>query len=114
MHSRAVKAPDSITPTPIRIAAESGDRLIIRLEKPNPDLVFRVALPFFCPIPVDLPHDPAAVDDVPASGPYYVAVHRPDDREEPWSAHRFRRATQRLHAGRAARTVTSQELPTAE
>jgi len=59
-----------------------GNRLVIRLEKPNPDLVFRLAMPFFCPVPVDLPHDPAAVDDLPASGPYYVAVHRPNEEIE--------------------------------
>jgi peptide/nickel transport system substrate-binding protein len=56
-----------------------GNTLVIRLEKPNPDIVFRLAMPFFCPVPVDLPHDPNAVDSVPGSGPYYVAAHRPNE-----------------------------------
>jgi peptide/nickel transport system substrate-binding protein len=56
-----------------------GNKLVIRLVKPNPDIVFRLAMPFFCPIPVDLPHDPHAVDAVPGSGPYYVAEHRPNE-----------------------------------
>jgi ABC-type transport system substrate-binding protein len=59
-----------------------GNSLVIQLEQANPDLVFRLALPFFCPIPVDLPHDPAAVDELPASGPYYVAAHRPNEQIE--------------------------------
>jgi len=53
-----------------------GDKLVIRLKKPNADIVFRLAMPFFCPIPIDLPHDPTAVDTVPGSGPYYVAAHQ--------------------------------------
>jgi peptide/nickel transport system substrate-binding protein len=73
----------------------SGNRLVIRLEKPNPDLVFRLAMPFFCPVPVDLPHDPAAVDAIPASGPYYVAAHRPNE-EIDLARNRFYRG-QRLH-----------------
>jgi ABC-type oligopeptide transport system substrate-binding subunit len=55
-----------------------GNSLVIRLAKPNPDIVFRLAMPFFCPVPVDLPHDPAAVDSIPGSGPYYVAAHVPN------------------------------------
>jgi len=55
-----------------------GRTLVIRLEAPSPDLVSRLAMPFFCPIPLDLPHDPDAVDALPASGPYFVAEHDPN------------------------------------
>jgi ABC-type transport system substrate-binding protein len=56
-----------------------GNRLVIRLLQPHPDLVSRLGMPFFCPIPVDLPHDPLAVDHLPGSGPYYVASHVPNE-----------------------------------
>jgi peptide/nickel transport system substrate-binding protein len=73
-----------------------GDRLVIDLLEPHPDLVFRLAMPFFCPIPVDLPHDPDAVDHLPGSGPYYVASHLPNEQivlkrnrfYRGWRAHR--------------------------
>jgi peptide/nickel transport system substrate-binding protein len=55
-----------------------GRRLVIHLREAHPDLVFRLAMPFFCPIPVQLPHDPTAVDHLPGSGPYYVAAHVPN------------------------------------
>ena len=55
-----------------------GKTLVIRLEARSPDLVARLAMPFFCPIPLDLPHDPDDVDVLPASGPYFVAKHDPN------------------------------------
>ncbi len=81
-----------------------GNSLVIRLVKPNPDLVFRVALPFFCPIPLDLPHDPAAVDDLPGSGPYYVAVHRPNQEIE-LRRNRFYRGRRLHHPNRILFTI---------
>jgi peptide/nickel transport system substrate-binding protein len=55
-----------------------GNTLVIRLRKPDPSILFRLGMPFFCPVPVDLPHDPNAVDALPGSGPYSVASHRPN------------------------------------
>ena len=51
----------------------SGTTLTVRLTAPRPDILARLTLPWFCPIPTDLPLDPAGVDFVPGSGPYYVA-----------------------------------------
>jgi len=60
----------------------SGDRLAITLVRPSSDFLRRLALPFFCPIPVG---SPIGVPDVgavmragdqltiPSSGPYYIA-----------------------------------------
>jgi class 3 adenylate cyclase/ABC-type oligopeptide transport system substrate-binding subunit/streptogramin lyase len=63
-----------------------GDRLIITLGKPIGDLTARLALPFFCPLPVKTPpvaggalrrvNGPdGARDSLPSAGPYYVADH---------------------------------------
>jgi peptide/nickel transport system substrate-binding protein len=50
--------------------------LQIRTTRPLPDLVHRLALPFFCPIATNTPL--REIDDAPGSGPYYVASHVPN------------------------------------
>ena len=50
-----------------------GNTLTIELTQPRPDILSLLTLPWFCPIPTNLPVDPAGVDFVPGSGPYYVA-----------------------------------------
>jgi DNA-binding SARP family transcriptional activator/ABC-type transport system substrate-binding protein len=52
-----------------------GDRLSITLKKPSPDFLERLALPYFCPVPIGTPIVPGGMQDVaPASaGPYYMA-----------------------------------------
>lgn len=57
-----------------------GQVLTIRLTQPAPDLLTRLALPPFCPIPVNLPHDPAGVDYAPSTGPYRIASRVVDQR----------------------------------
>jgi YVTN family beta-propeller protein len=57
--------------------AARGATLTIRLTKPAPDLVSRIALPFFCAVPLDTPLDPKGVGVVPAAGPYYVSSFTP-------------------------------------
>jgi ABC-type oligopeptide transport system substrate-binding subunit len=47
--------------------------LEIRTTRPVPDLVFRLAMPFFCPIATNAP--PKEVDNPLGSGPYYIASH---------------------------------------
>jgi ABC-type transport system substrate-binding protein len=81
-----------------------GNTLAVRLSKPNPDIVFRLAMPFFCPVPVDLPHDPNAVDVIPGSGPYYVAVHEPNQQIE-LRRNPFYRGTRPRHAARILFTI---------
>lgn len=53
-----------------------GNRLTIRLVAPAPDLVTRIAMPFFCAVPIGTPLDPKGVL-VPSAGPYYVASYTP-------------------------------------
>jgi YVTN family beta-propeller protein len=60
-----------------RIAGISarGSTLVIRLERPAPDLTARLAAPFFCAVPPNTPITRGGVDAVPSAGPYYVASH---------------------------------------
>lgn len=52
----------------------AGNRLIIRLTRRVPDFPARMTMPYFCPVPADLPIDPEGVAaPLPGSGPYYVA-----------------------------------------
>lgn len=54
-----------------------GDRLVVKLTRPVPDLLDRLALPFFCAVPTDTPVAPADARPIPSAGPYYVASYRP-------------------------------------
>jgi ABC-type transport system substrate-binding protein len=52
----------------------AGNRLIIGLTRKVPDFPARTTMPYFCPVPTDLPIDPEGVPaPLPGSGPYYVA-----------------------------------------
>jgi peptide/nickel transport system substrate-binding protein len=81
-----------------------GNTLALRLSRPNPDILFRLAMPLFCPVPVDLPHDSTAVDAIPSSGPYYVAVHDPNQEIE-LRRNPYYRGTRRRHAGQILFTI---------
>ena len=53
-----------------------GDTLTIRLESPAADLPARMALPYFCAVPVGMPIVPNGLEEpIPAAGPYYLAEH---------------------------------------
>ncbi len=55
----------------------NGNRLTIRLTDAAPDFLSRIALPFFCAVPLDTPVN-TNVRTVPAAGPYYVASYTSD------------------------------------
>lgn len=50
-----------------------GNTLTIKLKAPDGGLLPKIAMPFFCAIPTNLPHDPNGVTTLPGSGPYYIA-----------------------------------------
>jgi ABC-type transport system substrate-binding protein len=64
----------------------SGDTLSITLTRPSPDFLERLALPFFCPVPVGTPfvagapHQevPGGDGSIVSAGPYYVAYYGGD------------------------------------
>ena len=58
----------------------SGNKLTIKLTKPAPDFLNRIAMWFFCAIPKSTPVDPAQERPVPTAGPYYVSEWVPKRR----------------------------------
>jgi peptide/nickel transport system substrate-binding protein len=66
----AVIAGKGTTPSGVRV---SGDRLIVRLQRPAPDFMSRIAMPFFCAVPENLPIDSRGVREFSSAGPYYYA-----------------------------------------
>ena len=59
--------------SPISGVRVKGNHLLITMQHASPDLLARLAMPFFCAIPASLPHDPNGVATPPSAGPYYVA-----------------------------------------
>jgi ABC-type transport system substrate-binding protein/class 3 adenylate cyclase len=56
--------------------AASADRLTITLDRPVPDFLQRLAMPFVCPVPVGTPALRSGIDSDPpisGTGPYYLA-----------------------------------------
>ena len=51
----------------------SGNTLTVRLTKPAPDFLSRIAMPFFCAVPANLPINAEGVNVLPGAGPYYVS-----------------------------------------
>jgi peptide/nickel transport system substrate-binding protein len=54
----------------------SGDTLTLRLSTPAPDLLARLAMPFFCVVPDGTPIVRRGADTIPTAGPYYVASRK--------------------------------------
>ncbi len=54
-----------------------GSTLTVRLVAPEPDLPTRLALPFFCAVPLGTPLVPQSVRTIPGAGPYFVAAYTP-------------------------------------
>jgi peptide/nickel transport system substrate-binding protein len=58
----------------------TGNTLVLRLSRPEPRLLSRLAMPFFQAIPTNLPHTPVVT--YPSGGPYYIATRTPNKRIE--------------------------------
>jgi ABC-type transport system substrate-binding protein len=66
----AVMAGKAERPSGVRV---SGDTLTVRLKKAAPDFLNRIAMPFFCAVPPNLPIVAEGVNTPPGAGPYYVS-----------------------------------------
>jgi len=55
-----------------------GNTLTVKLSKVAPDFLARIAMPFFCAIPTNLPIVPEGVQSLPGAGPYYVDSYTPN------------------------------------
>jgi YVTN family beta-propeller protein len=54
-----------------------GNTLTIHLTRPDATLPTKLAMPFFCAVPVGTPLDTKGLPTVPGAGPYYLASHTP-------------------------------------
>jgi ABC-type oligopeptide transport system substrate-binding subunit len=54
-----------------------GNTLTISLTRVAPDFLSRLAMPFFCSVPANLPIDPKGVNTLPGAGPYYFDSKEP-------------------------------------
>jgi peptide/nickel transport system substrate-binding protein len=86
MQSPGAQFVADIVGAPARLAGEAqslpgvrvqGTHLLITLTRPTPDFLARIAMPFFCAVPRDLPVDPTGVTPA-AAGPYYIAARTPN------------------------------------
>jgi ABC-type oligopeptide transport system substrate-binding subunit len=57
-----------------------GDTLSIRLTGVSGSFLSRLAMPFFCAVPIGTPVDPKGLPAVPSAGPYYIASYQPGRR----------------------------------
>jgi ABC-type oligopeptide transport system substrate-binding subunit len=64
--------------SPVSGVKVRGSHLIITLTHAAPDFLARVAMPFFCAVPPNLPHDPNGVLAPPSAGPYYISSRVPN------------------------------------
>lgn len=64
--------------SPVSGVKVKGSHLIINLTKAAPDFLARMAMPFFCAVPTNLPHDPNGVLAPPSAGPYYISDRVPN------------------------------------
>jgi YVTN family beta-propeller protein len=55
----------------------TGNKLIVRLTRPSPDLPARLSTPWFCAVPPDTPITARGVALTPSAGPYYVSDYVP-------------------------------------
>jgi peptide/nickel transport system substrate-binding protein len=58
----------------------NGNKLTIKLTKPAPDFLNRIAMWFFCAIPTNTSVDPAKERPVATAGPYYISEWTPKRR----------------------------------
>jgi peptide/nickel transport system substrate-binding protein len=54
-----------------------GNQLTIKLVRASGDLPARLAMPFFCAVPLGTPVDAHGLRLIPSAGPYYVASYEP-------------------------------------
>jgi peptide/nickel transport system substrate-binding protein len=69
--------------TPVSGVTAKGYTLTLRLKKAGPDILSRMAMLFFCPVPAPGQKGapaitPQGVNTFPGSGPYYVAARTPN------------------------------------
>lgn len=75
-----IRSPLSPFVTDVVSAHGAGRTLRIRLKAARGDFLSRATGPYFCPVPLNVPIDPAGVDLIAGSGPYRVTAREPNAR----------------------------------
>jgi peptide/nickel transport system substrate-binding protein len=88
------------------VTAPGRYTLRVRTTRRVPDLVYRLAMPFFCPIAVDTPA--SEINDPLGSGPYYVADRVPN-RQVLLKRNPFYRGSRRAHVDQIVMTIAGRE-----
>jgi len=57
-----------------------GDKLSVTLVNQSGSFLARIAMPFFCAVPLNTPIDPEGVPAIASAGPYYIAAQVPKRR----------------------------------
>ena len=57
-----------------------GDTIAIRLSRPDPDFLAKLALPHASILPADAPQSDAGITPIPGTGPYRFLAYDPNDR----------------------------------
>ena len=57
-----------------------GTDLLIRLVHPAGSLAARLAMPFFCPVPIGTPQDFKGLTNIPSARPYFITSYVPNKR----------------------------------
>jgi peptide/nickel transport system substrate-binding protein len=88
----------------IKAVHGSGQTLVITLREPAGDLLDRLALPMFCPVPVAFPVDPAGITLTVGTGPYRVKSVVPG-RSATLVRNRFYRGPRTARVGQITYTI---------
>lgn len=64
--------------SPVSGVKVKGSHLVITLTHAAPDFLARMAMPFFCAVPTNLPHEPNGVLAPASAGPYYISDRVPN------------------------------------
>jgi len=91
-HARTISGVRTVGPYTLRV----------QTTRPLPDLVYRLTMPFFCPIAVSTPLQ--EIDDPRGSGPYYVASRVPN-RQIVLERNRFYRGSRPANSDRIVLSV---------
>ena len=59
------------------VADDAARTVTFHLIQPDPDFLYKLALPFAYVLPGDTPRRPARTHPLPATGPYMIATYRP-------------------------------------
>jgi peptide/nickel transport system substrate-binding protein len=71
------EAPEAVRPSRGIVANDRARTVTFHLTRPDPDFLYRLAVPYAYVLPGGTPRRPAGIHPLPATGPYMIANYRP-------------------------------------